>query len=335
MKFKVSSRVDLNDYTFDQEKYKVVYVMVGEDPYNALKGDIPVKIGISNKVDSRKVQIKNSLKEKTVTIDGIKQTISITNPEIFCISVAFPYAEAVEKAAQKALCKQYDEKYNQSAKISGYNDWFKVKDLLDAVTSVLQGIQEVEGDIAMETKHGNYHILVSETYNRKHEFYDNMEHTSSMMGVLFSGMSSPSGVSLSDGQILKRTKKKYLIRDTVEEDFELWNVDRSRDWKTLVVSIKNYANKKIRGRVRIPVLTEDLLKAKWNLNKLRSMEILSMLVMAMHKEYIVGVRGVDPNKRAFLGTLDRRTVPGVNGRFQLKNSIDQSPGEWWQLVQAN
>ena len=335
MKFKVSSRVDLNDYTFDQEKYKVVYVMVGEDPYNALKGDIPVKIGISNKVDSRKTQIKNSLKEKTVTIDGIKQTISITNPEIFCISVAFPYAEAVEKAAQKALCQQYDEKYNQSAKISGYNDWFKVKDLLDAVISVLQGIEEVEGDIAMETQHGNYHILISETYNRKHEFYDNMKYTSSTMGLLFSAMSSPSEVSLSDKQILERTRKKYLIRDPVEEDFEIWNVDRSRDWKTLVVSIKNYANKKIRGRSRIPVLTEELLKSGWNLNKLSSTQILTLLIVAMDQEFILGIGGVVPSKRAFLSTLDRTTVPNVNGRFQWENNIDQCPQEWWQLVQAN
>lgn len=338
-RFRAEKLRRLNDYKFTKEKYKVVYLMVGEDPYNALKGDIPVKIGISNKVDKRKAEIKSSLKEKVVHVDGVKQSISITNPEIFCTTIALPYAEAVEKAAQAKLCQTLLDKYNESAKIAGYNDWFKTKNLFHAMIALLQGIEEVEGDIDLKDGYGNYLLLLSETYNKNHEFHEEMFTLSSNIGAVFSLMNGPTKSGLSDKATLKRTKKKYLIRDAIDEDFELWNIPehrRDENWRTLVLPIRNYANKKQTARLRIPVLADELINFRPNVDveKLKSLDILSLLIYSSDK-YMDGIGCIDIKRRAFLSGTPRLTEKKLDGTFEFLNQIELRPHEWWQLIQAN
>lgn len=330
-RFTVHQYEDINRANFKKEKYKSVYVMVGEDPCNALKGNIPIKIGISNKVDTRKEQIKKGLKPKDVFVDGIKQTIHITNPEIFCVSLPLAYAEAVEKAAQQQLCKKHEKDTGFSAKISGYNDWFQTTNLLDVAIAIFAGIEEIEGDISLN-KAEKYTLSVSRLYNRNHEFFDMMEITANKLPILFSRMSDPSKISLSDKQILKKSKKKYILRDATEEEVPMGG--NLEDWLILVTPVRNCANKKITARFRTPVYKKDLIDTSWNLEKLGIDQILCLISMAMCKQYVGGIGAIDPKSRAVLYGEARQDLTRKDGSFRWKNSIYDAPHEWWRLVQV-
>lgn len=330
-RYTVQQYEDINRTDFTKGKYKSVYVMVGEDPCNALKGNIPVKIGISNKVDKRKEQIKKGLRPKDVFVDGIKQTIHITNPEVFCVSLPLAYAEAVEKAAQRQLCRKHQKDTGLSAKISGYNDWFQITNLLDAAISIFGGIEEIEGDISLE-RADKYSLAVSRLYNRDHEFFDIMEITANKLPILFSRMSDPSKISLSDKQLLKKSKKKYLLRDATKEEVPVGgDLD---DWLTLVTPVRNCADKRLTARFRTPVYKKSLIDTSWNLEKLGIDEILCLISMAMCKQYVGGIGAIDPNRRAILYGEARQGLSRKDGSFEWKNTIDLCPHEWWRLVQV-
>jgi len=306
MNFTISLYEDINRVNFTKQKYKLVYIMVGEDPYNALKGNIPVKIGISNKADKRKQQIAESLNPKHVYIDGVKQTIHITNPQLFCVTLPLAYAEAVEKAAQNALCKRQLKNSETSAKISGYNDWFQVEDLMDAALSLMLGIEEVEGDICLDNAE-NYSLAISRTYYN-HEFSNVMEIVANKLPLLFGGMSDPSETALSDKQILSKSKKKYLLRDC--------------------------ANKKLTMRARVPVKKEDIASVDWNLEKLDITQIMTLVAGSVAKEYFPGIGGIRPDRRALLIGEPRYGRVSRDGSFEWKNNIEVSPEEWWRFVQV-
>lgn len=331
-RYTVKQHESLNHIDFPKEKYKSVYLMVGEDPYNALKGNIPIKIGISNKVDKRKEQIKKGLSPKEVFVDGIKQTIHITNPEIFCISLPLAYAEAVEKAAQQSLCSLYEERTGASAKISGYNDWFQTDSLLDGALSIFLGIEEVEGDISLE-KAEKYELLISKFYNRNHEFFDTMEITANKLPLLFGACSDPSKTSLSDKRTLKKSKKLYLLRDAVEE--EIPKGEDPNDWLTLVTPLRNCADKRKTARFRTPLRKEDLVDVSWDLTKLGTTEIMTMLAFShLKKKYAAGLGAIDPKRNAMLVGEARQGLPRKDGSFEWKNQIDLCPHEWWRLARV-
>tara|TARA_A100001388_G_scaffold57357_1_gene39545 strand:- start:884 stop:1891 length:1008 start_codon:yes stop_codon:yes gene_type:complete len=331
-RYTVTQYENLNHTDFTKEKYKAVYLMVGEDPYNALKGNIPIKIGISNKVDKRKEQIKKGLSPKEVFVDGIKQTIHITNPEIFCISLPLAYAEAVEKAAQQFLCSLYEERTGASAKISGYNDWFQTDSLLDGALSIFLGIEEIEGDISLE-KAEKYNLAVSKLYNRNHEFFDTMEITANKLPLLFAHCSDPSKISLSDKQTLKKSKKLYLLRDAVEE--EIPKGEDANDWLTLVIPVRNCADKRKTARFRTPLRKEDLVNVSWNLMKLKVDQILSLIAFShFEKKYMAGLGAIDPKRNAILLGEARQGLPRKDGSFEWKNQIDLCPHEWWRLARV-
>lgn len=331
MNFTISLYEDINRVNFTKQKYKLVYIMVGEDPYNALKGNIPVKIGISNKADKRKQQIAESLNPKHVYIDGVKQTIHITNPQLFCVTLPLAYAEAVEKAAQNALCKRQLKNSETSAKISGYNDWFQVEDLMDAALSLMLGIEEVEGDICLDNAE-NYSLAISRTYYN-HEFSNVMEIVANKLPLLFGGMSDPSETALSDKQILSKSKKKYLLREIKEGDVIPPGED-PENWLTLVVPLKNCANKKLTMRARVPVKKEDIASVDWNLEKLDITQIMTLVAGSVAKEYFPGVGGIRPDRRALLIGEPRYGRVSRDGSFEWKNNIEVSPEEWWRFVQV-
>lgn len=331
MKFKISAYEDINRVNFTKRKYKVVYIMVGEDPYNALKGKIPVKIGISNKPDKRKQQIADSLKPKDVFVDGVKQTIYIRNPQLFCVSVPLAYAEAVEKASQDALCRRHQERTGASSKISGYNDWFQVEDLIDAAISLMIGIEEVEGDISLD-KAENYSLAISKNYYN-HEFSNAMEIVANKLPILFGALSSPDETVLSDKQILDKSKKKYLLREVKESDV-IPRGENPEDWLTLVVPFKNCVKKKLTARARIPIKKEDIANLDWNLEKLDIIQIMSLIAGSMGKNYVEGIGSMRPDRRAVLFGQPRYGGVRKDGSFEWKNSIEASPEEWWRFVQV-
>ena len=329
-KFKITQYKDLNHTNFTKEKYKLVYLMVGEDPYNALKGNIPIKIGISNKPDKRKEQIKKGLRPKEVVVDGVKQTIHITNPEIFCISLPLAYAEAVEKAAQEALCRKHQKETGASAKISGYNDWFQTASLIDAAVAILTGVEEVEGDISLETAE-KYSLAVSRSYNRAHEFFNIMEITANTLPILFAAVSDTSKTSSSDKARFKKSKKKYLFREVKRDDSLPKGVEKA-DWLTLVISLRNCFTKGATARIRIPVCKKDLIDCSWNLEKLGVTELLCFIGFAMDKDHVAGIGALAPNRSALLLGEPRYGLMKQDGSCEWKNSIDLCPNEWWKIA---
>lgn len=339
MEFQVKFLPDINKHNFETTKYKTVYLMVGEDPYNALKGKIPVKIGISNKVDRRKLEIHKNLKDKIVTIDGEKQSILISNPEIFAVSLPLPYAEAVEKEAQLALCRWTEKDYGVSAKISGYNDWFQTPNLLHAVLSIFIGIEAVEGDIpAIKDMQGSstYHLLASSSYTRAHEFGELMNKVASQLNLIFSYMSDTPDISKSDARELKKTKSMYLIRNvSPEEHKDLQPSDDPQDWRMLVLSIRNCRNKKAYGRLRMLYPLQELIDSGFNLAKLTKEQLLALtLLIAGNPQYNPsGVGAVDSCRGAIL-LAPAITRTRNDGIIEWSNSIDSSPELWWKLAKA-
>jgi hypothetical protein len=331
MRFTISQCEDINSRKFEEQKYKLVYLMVGEDPYNALKGKIPVKVGESKRLNKRRKQVKDGLKPKDVYIDGVKQTIHITNPQLLCVTVPLAYAEAVEKAAQKHLCKRELEKSGASAKISGYNDWFQVDDLQDAVFSLMLGIEEVEGDISLENAE-NYHLTISRTYYN-HEFSNEMQIIANKLPLLFGAVSDTCETSLSDKQTLSKSKKKYILREVRETD-HIPPGENPEDWLTLVVPIRNCVDKKCTMRMRIPIKKEDIANENWDFDNLSILQIMSMVAISWHNKYFAGIGGIRPDRRALLLGEPRYGRVSRDGSFEWKNSIEASPEEWWRFVQV-
>lgn len=331
MKFRMSEYKDINRTNFTKSKYKLVYIMVGEDPYNSLKGNIPVKIGISSKPDKRKQQIIKSLKPKDVFVDGVKQTIHITNPQLFCVSLPLAYAEAVEKAAQKALCKLHQERTKTSSKISGYNDWFQVTELLDAASALMLGIEEVEGDISLD-KAENYHVCTSKVYY-EHEFCDQMQIAANNLIVLFSAISDPCKTSLSDKETLRKSRKKYLLRESKKED-GIPKGENPENWLTLVISLKNCLDKKLTSRLRMPIRKQDLLEVDWNLQKMNTHQVMSLIAVTVENYDVAGIGAMRRDRNALL--IGQAWVDRVrrDGSLILKNDINLCPQDWWKITTA-